>query len=309
MAVPDERRRVQSRWGEADPGVSILELLDELPEAVARPPSRLWSVFARSLGEQGADGRTALAWRWALTGACPSPVTLARSLGRPPGRGELLAEAGASAELAAPGIDRGGQVLHARFVLQWLAGEIEALPLWNGGPLDPQVTDGAESPRTRAALDEVYFWAQLAKFRNPWPAVTVPSDQHLPAWALGASELLAWTCGEAADGPLSGLRIPGRRPKLREISLDACRAMTGVGLARDADDPARVTRLEAVMETFLWLTGWHASPPVDRHGHCAFENCPEREAPCGCGAAGCCLRGECLACWRVACVHGFGDDV
>ncbi len=71
---------------------------------------------------------------------------------------------------------------------------------------------------------------------------------------------------------------------------------------------ARIGRLEAVIETYLWLAGWNQLPPVDRHGHGAFEDCPEREAPCGCDAAASCLRGECAACWRVACVHGFGMD-
>jgi len=45
----------------------ILLLLDHLPEAIVQRPGRVWNVFARSLGEQGAQGRTALAWRWALT--------------------------------------------------------------------------------------------------------------------------------------------------------------------------------------------------------------------------------------------------
>jgi len=56
--------------------VAILRLLDNLPEAIVHRPGRVWNVFARSLGEQGADGRTALAWRWAFTGACPSPISL-----------------------------------------------------------------------------------------------------------------------------------------------------------------------------------------------------------------------------------------
>ena len=144
--------------------VGIVKLLDELPEAITRPPARLWSVFARSLGEQGAAGRTALAWRWALTGSCPSPVTLTQAPGRPPAGDEILGEADAPAELARTGIDPGGQVMQARFVLQWLAGEIDAVPLWNGGP-DGNVTDGAAFPHTRTDMEEVYFWALLAKFR------------------------------------------------------------------------------------------------------------------------------------------------
>ncbi|HUY45641.1 MAG TPA: hypothetical protein VMV92_07930, partial [Streptosporangiaceae bacterium] len=137
----------------------IVQVLDELPEAIVKPPGRLWSVFARSLGELGAHGRTALAWRWALTGGCPSPVTLSAPLGRPPGQPDLLAEAEAPAELACCGADPGGEVMQARFVLQWLAGEIDALPLWNGGPQKLHVTDGAQYPQTRAGIDEVYSWA------------------------------------------------------------------------------------------------------------------------------------------------------
>jgi len=90
----------------------------------------LRSVFARSLAEQGASSRTGLAWRWALTGTCPSPVTLSQPPGRPRTNAELLAEANAEAELATSGADPGGDVMQARFVLRWLAGDIDALPLW-----------------------------------------------------------------------------------------------------------------------------------------------------------------------------------
>ena len=288
--------------------MGILQLLDELPEAVARPPSRLWSVLARSLGEQGADGRTALAWRWALTGTCPSPVTLTPPPGRPPGRSEVLDEAEATAELARPGIDLGGQVLHARFVLDWLAGKIDALPLWNAGPQDVRVTDGAPFPRTRADIEEVYFWALLAQHRYPWRDESAPAAARLASgWAHGVAGLLAWACGESPEGPLSGRKVAGR-PTLYDVSLDACRGMTGVRLARDAGDPVRARRREAVMETFLWLAGWNALPPVDRHGHGAFEDCPERNAPCYCRDAGRCVQGECAACWRVACIRGFGQE-
>jgi hypothetical protein len=84
--------------------------------------------------------------------------------------------------------------------------------------------------------------------------------------------------------------------------------MTGIRLARDAGDLVRARRVEAVMETFLWLAGWNPQPPVDRHGHGAFESCPERAAPCGCGVVGHCLAGACEACQRVRCVHGFSPE-
>ena len=102
------------------PAMGILQLLDDLPATVTRPPAQLCSVLARSLGEQGATGRTALAWRWALTGACPSPVTLVTPATGPPDRREILDEAKANAELGEQGIDLGGQVMQARFVLEWL---------------------------------------------------------------------------------------------------------------------------------------------------------------------------------------------
>ena len=189
--------------------VGILKILDDLPEAVTQRPGRIWNVFARSLGEQGADGRTALAWRWALTGVCPSPVTLSPPAYRPPGRGELLAEAEAPAELGRPGTDPGGQVMHARFVLQWLAGELDALPLWNSGPKSQHVSDGAEYPHTRAEIDEVHDWALLARLRYPQPGESAPGLASLGSgWALGAAQLLAWVCGEAPEGPLSGMRVP-----------------------------------------------------------------------------------------------------
>lgn len=287
--------------------VSIVQSLDQVPEAVVRPAGLLWSVFARSLGESGARSRTALAWRWALAGEGPSPVTLSSPFGRPPGRVELLAEAEAPAELVR-GADPGGEVMEARFVLRWLAGEIEALPLWNGGPQEPYVTDGAEFPRTRAEVDEVYSWALLAEFRYPWRAEPDRDDGRLAfGWVRGVLDLLTWVCGETGEGPLSGQRSAGR-PTLYEVSLDVSRAMAGVTRAREAGDLVRARRRESLMETFLWLAGWNLLPPVDRHGHGAFEDCPESGAPCSCSDAGRCLRGDCAACWRVACVCGFGPE-
>jgi hypothetical protein len=282
--------------------MGIVQVLDELPDATTRSPVQFWSVLARSLGEQGADGRTGLAWRWTLTGSCPSPVTLTVPGGRPPDRREILAEAAADAELVHAGTDLEGQVMQARFVLRWLAGTIEPLPLWNGGAKGLHVTNGARHPRTRAEIDEVYSWALLAQDRHPWcDASAQVGDRIAFGWARGALDLLAWACGEANEGPLSGNRVTGR-PTLYEMSLDACRAMTGVRLAREAGDPMRASRNESVMETFLWLAAWNPASPVDRHGHPTFEDCPERNVACACTAAGRCLQGGCPACWRITCV-------
>jgi hypothetical protein len=176
--------------------------------------------------------------------------------------------------------------MQARFVLQWLAGEIDALPLWNGGPNDLNVSDGAPYPRSQAEIEETYSRALLAEERHPWCDASAPvADRMAFGWARGAIDLLAWVCGESPEGPLTGQSSSGR-PTLRVVSLDACRGMTGVELAREADDPMRASRMESVVETFLWLSGWNAAPPrhalapepywvgLDRVGQCAC-NQPE----------------------------------
>jgi hypothetical protein len=205
-------------------------------------------------------------------------VTLTPAPQRPPDRSEILAEAEAQPELAQQGIDPGGQVMQARFVLRWLTGEIDALPLWNGGPRDLHVSDSAVYPHTRAEIEEVYSWALLAEERHPWCDASAPATHRMAfGWARGAVDLLAWVCGEITEGPLTGKSVSGR-PTLYEVSLDACRGMTGIRLAREASDPMRASRMESLMEVFMWLTGWNVAPPVGRHGHVALA---ERPAPRG----------------------------
>ena len=240
----------------------------------------MWSVLARSLGEQGADGRTALAWRWVLTGACPSPVTLTSAQIGHQIRAEILAEAEAQAELTQQTIDPGGQVMQARFVLQWLTGEIDALAALERWPARPSTSPTAPPyPHPRAEIEEMYSWALLAEERHPWCDASAPvADRMAFGWARGAIDLLAWVCGETTEGPLTGKRVSGR-PTLYEVSLDACRGMTGIRLAREANDPMRASRMESLMEVFMWLTGWNSMAPVDRHGYGTLEAWAERHAP------------------------------
>src|ERR1022692_2717201 len=204
--------------------VRMIQVLDELPEGIVQRPGRIWNVLARSLGEQGAGGRTALAWRWALTGACPSPVTLRPCASRPPRRDELLAEAGAPAELTGGDADPGGQVMHARFVLQWLAGELDGLPLWNGGPQNPHVTDGADYARTGAEIEEVYGWALAARLRYPWPA-SPPWTAHGWASAGGTARCSFWPgrAGKQGKGRCRACACPGGRRRTRSHSTSAGR--------------------------------------------------------------------------------------
>jgi hypothetical protein len=288
--------------------VSAASLLDDLPDAIAQGPGRVWNVLARSLGEQGADGRSALAWRWALTGACPSPVRLGLAPGRPPARAELLSEAVAGAELAGIGADAGGQVMHARFVLQWLAGGLDALPLWNGGAGSAHVTDGAPYARSEDEIAELYGWALMARLRYPGPGESA-SDAARRAfgWAFGAMQLVGWVCGESWEGPVMGLQVSAR-PTLYQVSLDVRRAMTGLLHARQDGQPVAAGRLEAVMDAFLWLAGWDPLPPVDRHGHGTFDACPARSTPCDCMRAGRCVGKRCAACALDPCARAAGQE-
>lgn len=291
------------------PGVAVVDLLDHLPDSVAHEPGTVWSVLARSLGEQGADGRTALAWQWALTGACPSPVTLSPAPGKPPSQRDLLAEAEAQAEVARPGTDPGGQLMHARFVLQWLPGQLHALPLWNGGPNNRNVTDGVAVPRSLAEVDNVCSWALLARWRHPRPAKPASAGAlRALGQADGTTQLLNWACGISPESPLTRMRVPGR-PSLYQLSLDAMHAMASLGQARQDSAYDVAGRMEAIIGTFAWLAGWEPNPPVDRHGHLAAEFCPERDEPCSCDSPLACIRAECPACWRTSCVHGFSEDM
>lgn len=73
--------------------VTTVYVPEQLSAAIARPRPHVEAVLVQSLRETGPDGRTALAWAWALTGSRPSPVALSLAPGRPPSRGEILAEA------------------------------------------------------------------------------------------------------------------------------------------------------------------------------------------------------------------------
>lgn len=285
-------------------------MLDQLPEAVSQPPATLWSVFARSLGEQGAAGRTALAWRWALTGACPSPVTLNQAMGRPPSRPELLGEADAQAELGSAEADPGDQIMYARAVLHWLAGDFGALPLFKSAANHRYATEGASVPYPWTLINDVHSWAMLGQWRTPRRDPGGESGNlgaHVVSeWARGVVQLLDWVCGVSAESPVTGLPVLERRPSLYQVSLDVQHAMVARGHARETGEPMTAARMEAIMETFAWLVGWSLVPPVDRHGHGLPFDCVERHAPCVCDTQGFCMRAGCSACWRVPCVRGFG---
>jgi hypothetical protein len=140
------------------------------------------------------------------------------------------------------------------------------LPLLNGGPRDLQVTNGAPYPHSQEEIEEMYSRTLLAEERHPWCDESAPlADRMAFGWARGAIDLLAWVCGETPEGPLTGKRVSGL-PTLYDVSLDACRGMTGLRSARKVEDLIRSNRMESLMGTFLWLAGWNEVPPMDRHG-------------------------------------------
>ena len=198
--------------------------------------------------------------------------------------------------------------MHARFVLRWLAGELDALPLWNGGPGSAQVTDGAPYARSQEEIAELYDWALMARLRYPGPGESRSATARRAfGWAFGVTQLIGWVCGEASEGPLTGLQV-STRPTLYQVSLDVRRAMTGLLHARQDGQPIAEGRLEAVMDTFLWLAGWDPLPPVDRHGHGTFDACPARSTPCDCARAGRCIGVGCAACALDPCARAAGQE-
>ena len=113
--------------------VTTAHVPEQLSTAIARPRPHVEAVLAQSLRETGPDGRTALAWAWALTGSRPSPVTLALPSGQPPSRAEILAEADAEPEgstaLSGVPADFCDQLRETRGVLAWLAGSSDEIPV------------------------------------------------------------------------------------------------------------------------------------------------------------------------------------
>jgi len=201
--------------------VSTIRVPEHLPSAIARPRQLVEAVLAQSLRETGTDGRTALAWEWALTGTRPSPVTLQTAPGRPPSRQEILAEASTPPEgsTAPPGVptDFCDQLREVRRILAWLAEETDEIPLDtdNRGHL---LGARDEYMRTDTEIRKVRDHALLGLKRRDLPDPLDPVDAYRPwtwpadwmdaAWCRGVRDLLDWVLGHRVDSPLGG-RIIG----------------------------------------------------------------------------------------------------
>jgi hypothetical protein len=270
--------------------VTALRVPDELPAAITRPRQQIEAVLAQSLREAGTDGRAALAWEWALTGARPSPVTLSLPPGHPPSREEILAEADADPEgsTAPPGVpsDFCDQIGGARCILGWLAGQSDEIPVddENRGRFIGARDDYA---RTDDDIRQVRDHARRGLEACDLPDPMDPADARTPwqwdvgwmnaAWLRGVRDLLDWVLGDRPASPLGG-RVVGL-PTVYDLtyedeaSNDVLMQGRPAGLLVDPDIYPPPQYGEGLQETIQWLRGETTTPPVDQHGHGAYVAC------------------------------------
>ena len=205
--------------------MNTIPIPEPLPTAVTRSRPLIEAVAAQSLREQGADSRTARAWRWVLTGQSLSPVSEMLGPGHPPDVDEIVGEAGYDTEppdcdwppwrhTFDPNPDR----QQARRVLRWLTGAADAIPL-----LDPgrgrYVGARFHFARSDEEIRTVRDWAlhglrehgdlpadmPMRQAERPWQW---PAEWMNAAWLRGAVSYLNWVLGEQDTAPLSGQHKP-----------------------------------------------------------------------------------------------------
>lgn len=271
--------------------VSAVHVPDELPPAITRSRPLVEAVLAHSLRETGTDGRTALAWQWALTGTRPSPVTLGTPPGRPPTRAEIRTEADAPPEgfTAPPGVptDFCDQLREVRRVLVWLVGDSDEIPVddENRGLL---VGARDDYLRSDEEIRQVRDWALLSLQQSDLPNPMDTGDARRPwawpaewmdaAWSRGIRDLLNWVLGNRADSPLRGqiVGLPTGHDLTYEDDAAGDVALQGrpAGLIVDPDSYPPPQYGEAIQEAISWLRGENTTPPVDHHGCGAYAACP-----------------------------------
>jgi hypothetical protein len=255
---------------------------DALPPAITRPRQHVQAVLTQSLLEMGADGRTALAWHWALTGTRPSPVTLSLPPGRAPTPEEILAEADADPEgsTAPPGVptDFCDQIGEARCVLRWLAGNSDEIPVdcENRGRFIGARDDYA---RTDDEIREVRDRAQRgldafdlpdpidpAHARDPWR--WTPAWMNA-AWLRGVRDFLDWVLGGHTDSPLRGRPLQHSQHGLAfedETAEEIAGQGRPGGIPVDPGAYPPPQYGEAVQATIRWLRGETTAPSVSSEG-------------------------------------------
>ncbi|MGH3393498.1 MAG: hypothetical protein ACRDPO_02295, partial [Streptosporangiaceae bacterium] len=254
------------------------EIHDPLPEAIVRRRQHVEAVRAQSLLETGLDGRTALAWDWALTGTRPSPVTLSLAPVRPPTRDEILREATASAEgSTAPSgvpVDYCDQLAEARRVLAWLVGATDEIPVdrENRGQLIGARDDYA---RTDSEISQMRDHTRrgIEDRESPDTMHLVGSCRSDPqdtsrlsvAWLQGVRDLLDWVLGDRRDSPLCHRTVG--LPTAYELTYEESAATDAEMQGRLGVVDAAIHRspqyAQALKATIRWLRGESAVPPVD----------------------------------------------
>lgn len=251
-----------------------------LPATVIRPRSLVAAMLTQSLDEQGVGSRTALAWRWALTGEGPSPVAGVAGTGSPPSVDEIAAEARHDTtpnECGWPpwryARDPDPDRQQARRVLRWLTGTADAIPL-----LDPGrghlVGARFHFARTYEEIRWVRGWAQhgltehgdlpsdmsAGRAERPWQW---PPSWMNAAWLHGAIAYLDWVLGDTPVSPLSCQHNPldpvatlaHPEPPYAQADLIAMRGV-GCGVANIEEE--LMVYLDAVV-----MQGHEGQPPAE----------------------------------------------
>jgi hypothetical protein len=260
--------------------VTTVHVPEQLSAAITRRREHVEAVLAQSLRETGQDGRTALAWAWALTGSRPSPVTMSLSPGRPPSRAEILAEADAESEgstaLFGVPADFCDQLRETRGVLAWLAGSSDEIPVDddNRGRLIGARDDYA---RTDNDIRQARDHALLGLKECDLPEPLSPSDAQHPwrwnpgwmnaAWLRGVRDLLTWILGERDASPLCERTVG--LPATYDLTYEEAAADHVVMQGRPGGfpvDPATYPPPqygEGIQATISWLRGEATTPPVN----------------------------------------------
>jgi hypothetical protein len=271
--------------------VTTMRLPAHLPAAITRPRQLIEAVLAQSLLEMGAEGRTALAWDWALTGSRPSPVTLSLPPGRPPSREEILAESAARPEgsTASAGVpsDFCDELGEARRVLAWLARATDEIPVDAEnrgrfiGARDDYARTDADIRQVRGnacrGLDafDLPEHMELADAMNPWQW---EAGWMNAAWLRGVRDLLDWVLGQRAASPLCGRTVD--LPAMYDLTFEDTAADDVVLQGRPGGlpvDPAAFLPPqygEAIQAAIRWLRGETTTPPADQYGCGAYAACP-----------------------------------
>jgi hypothetical protein len=307
------------------------EIPGPLPAAITRSRALTEAIMTASLHEAGPQSRTAAAWRWALTGAGPAPVSHTTCSGQPPDAQAIAAEArhdpredcGWPPWQTDPDPDR----RQARRVLRWLTGGADAIPL-HAPDRGRHVGARFHFARSDQDIRRVRDWAlhglrqhgdlpervTIEQAGHPWQW---PADWMNAAWLHGTIAYLDWILGDTQQHPitfkLAGIAPPGvlrasyaRPPTPDDIAAELA-LLSAVTMQGHEGQPAAEPECylppqwgEGVEQAHDWVTGEATKPPADHHGCGGYYPCPG-ERRCSCEAAGYCLRGQCPACTDHIC--------